>query len=189
MKLLSIHTYILRWLAILAAVVVAGCGGAASNLSETSVVFTTTLVGSEETPPTQSQGRGIGVLVFDTATRNFSATVVSTGVQDTDAHIHEGPPGTAGPIIFPMTKEQRGLVWSTSGTLDPTQEATLRAGNYYFNVHSPTFPAGEIRGQITEQFPTAEQMQMLQQLVQQSEPLRQQLQQLWDMFQAQQQSQ
>jgi len=189
MKLLNIHSFIFRWLAIVAAVMVAGCGGASSNLSETSIVFTTTLVGSEEVPPTQSQGRGIGILVFDTATRNFTATIASTGVQDTDAHIHEGPPGTAGPIIFPMTKEQGRVVWSTSGTLDPTQEATLRAGNYYFNVHSPTFPAGEIRGQITEQFPTDEQMQQLQQLIQTSEPLRQQLQQLWDMFQAQQQSQ
>lgn len=79
----------------------------------------------------------------------MTAAVTTSGIVGTMAHIHEGAVGVSGPIIFPMTESYAGSgAWSTAATLSEAQLATLRAGNYYFNVHSTAYPGGEIRGQI-----------------------------------------
>jgi hypothetical protein len=175
MKLLGIKAFALRWISLLLLAVLAACSGGSST-NGTPIIFTTTLTGANETPPNSSTAVGIGVLIFHPGDRTFTASVVTTGMADNAAHIHEAPPGVPGAIIFPMTKEPGRVVWNVRGTLNQTQEATLRGGNYYFNVHSPTFPNGEIRGQIRQGAPTQAQIQQLQQLQQQSQVLTQQLQ-------------
>src|SRR4029434_5330578 len=69
----------------------------------------------------------------------------------TAAHIH-GPaaPGVNAAVIFPIAG-----VTGTSGTaphqtfaLDATQLSWLHSGLLYVNIHTATFPGGEIRGQI-----------------------------------------
>jgi hypothetical protein len=175
MKSPSVKSFMLRWLSLLALVVLAACGGDSNN-DQAPIVFSTGLSGAEETPPNSSQGSGAGVLIFHPNDKTFTASIVTSGVADTAAHIHEAPPGVAGPIIFPLAKAQGSVVWTTSGTLTQPQENTLRAGNYYFNVHSPTFPNGEIRGQIRQSLPSQQQLQQLQQVRQQSQQLEQQLQ-------------
>jgi hypothetical protein len=178
MKPVVIKSFVMRWisllaLALLASVLMASCGG---NSGNPPVIFTATLTGAEETPPNNSTGQGVGILLFQPNTRQFSASLVSTGVADTAAHIHEAAPGVAGPIIFPLNKESGSVVWTASGTLTLAQEQTLRTGNYYFNVHSPTFPSGEIRGQIVLKSLTQQQLEQLRQLRQQSQQLDQALQ-------------
>jgi hypothetical protein len=167
MKSFSLKSFVLRWISLLALAALTACGGTGSD-GQLPKVFTATLNGAEETPPNNSPGKGVGTLVFHPGDRTFTATVVTSGVAETVAHIHDGPPGVAGPIIFPLTKEPGSVQWKATGTLTPEQEAKLRAGNYYFNVHSATFPDGEIRGQITERALTPEQQQMLQQRVQEA---------------------
>lgn len=187
MNSLGIKSVAPRWLSVFAMVAVAGCGGSSTDtrsINQSKIAFSTSLTSQEETPPNSSQARGVGLLIFDPLDRSFTASVVTSGMQDTDAHIHQAPPGQPGPIIFPMTKDPGSVVWSTRGTLDPAQEQTLRAGNYYFNVHSPTFPAGEIRGQIERRVPTDTQLQQLQRIQQTSQQLQQQLQQVRQMQQA-----
>jgi hypothetical protein len=178
MKLPTIQSFMLRWLSLLALVALAACSGGSdsSSVNRTPMVFTATLNGAQETPPNASTAEGIGVLIFHPGDRTFTASVITSGMTETVAHIHEAPPGVPGPIIFPLTKEQGRVVWNVRGTLTEAQETTLRAGNYYFNVHSPTYPDGEIRGQIVEKAPTQQQIQKLQQLQQQSQQLSQQLQ-------------
>jgi hypothetical protein len=61
------------------------------------------------------------------------------------AHIHDGPIGVAGPIIFPFADP---LEIEATWDLTVEQAIELLAGQYYVNVHSPAFPAGEIRGQL-----------------------------------------
>ena len=68
------------------------------------------------------------------------------------AHIH-GPAvaGVNGPIIFPMagvSSTTTGSITTQTFSITPAQVAQLRAGLFYFNVHSTNFPNGEIRGQI-----------------------------------------
>jgi hypothetical protein len=185
MKSLSLTPFALRWLSLLALAALVACGGAGDD-RQLPKVFSATLTGAEETPPVTTAGKGVGALVFHPDDRSFTATVVTNGVAETVAHIHEGPPGVAGPIIFPLTKEPGSIRWKATGTLTPEQEATLKAGNYYFNVHSPTYPNGEIRGQITERALTPDQQQQLQQAIQQASS---QLQQASSQIQAAQQAQ
>jgi hypothetical protein len=64
----------------------------------------------------------------------------------TAAHIHNAPAGVNGSIVFPFATAASPFsgVWA----LSPADVAELEAGNLYVNVHSNTFPGGEIRGQI-----------------------------------------
>lgn len=74
----------------------------------------------------------------------------------TGAHIHEGPPDVAGPIVIDFT----GLIaTSRAGRIagcvsaDPALVADVAANpaDFYVNVHNMLFPAGAIRGQLSGQ--------------------------------------
>jgi hypothetical protein len=114
-------------------------------------VFNVQLSPAQEVPPPTSTASGSGVLVLDPATRRFTASITVTGMNATAAHIHEAAPGVNGPIIFPLSQASTGsTTWvaAADATMTEAQLATLRAGGMYFNAHSPTFPGGEVRGQI-----------------------------------------
>ncbi|WP_136418705.1 CHRD domain-containing protein [Herbaspirillum sp. ST 5-3] len=157
----------------IAAIALLSCGGGGgdsgvtTNTSTTSAsiqaaerelgdAFAASLSGPQETPPTNSVALGSGTLVLNASTREMTAIVTTTGITGTAAHIHQGPPGTAGPIVFPLSETIPGSgIWTTHATLTDDQVNTLRSGNYYFNVHSAAFPNGEIRGQILSEDPNA----------------------------------
>lgn len=192
MKLLermSGQTRAYLWLALFSSTVLASCGGSLNDTSPSVVnellVFSAELNGTQETPPNASPGSGIGLAVVNARDLTFSAGVVSTGVADTVAHIHEAPSGVAGPVIFPLSKEAGRPVWNAQGTLTPAQLATMRSGGSYFNVHSATVPQGEIRGQITFRLPTREQLDRLLQVAQQSQALQSLVQQARQQVQSQ----
>ena len=73
----------------------------------------------------------------------------------TGAHIHEAPPGVAGPIVVPFTVPP---VTQPNGTQvirgcvnvgqELAQDILANPSNYYVNVHTAEFPAGAIRGQL-----------------------------------------
>ena len=126
-----------------------GGGGGSGSPASTSISFNSTLSGTSEVPSNMSAATGSGSVVIDTVTKALTATVTTTGIVGTVAHIHQGAVGVSGPIIFPLTQMPAGSgKWSTGVTLTDAQLVTLNAGGYYFNVHSAAFPAGEIRGQI-----------------------------------------
>jgi hypothetical protein len=117
--------------------------------SATTEQYSATLNAGSEVPPNLSAATGTATLTVDTVTRSMTGTVTTTGISGIAAHIHEGVVGVSGPIIFPLSESYAGSgVWSTTVTISDAQLATLRAGNYYFNVHSAIYPNGEIRGQI-----------------------------------------
>jgi hypothetical protein len=116
--------------------------------------FSTKLSGAEEVPPVASGGKGIGVALLTADETKIAVDLQFSGLSSnaTMAHIH-GPaaPGVTAPILFTFT----GVPAATSGTI-PTQVFTvsaaqvaqLKAGQFYFNVHTGTNPDGEVRGQI-----------------------------------------
>jgi hypothetical protein len=65
------------------------------------------------------------------------------------AHIHQGRPGKAGPVVFalcgPCRSGQTG-----KGTIKSAVEEALEDGQAYVNVHTAKNPAGEIRGQVKQ---------------------------------------
>lgn len=71
----------------------------------------------------------------------------------TMAHIHEGPPGVAGPVVVSLTDL---IATSPPGQINgcvpaaPELTADIAASpsDYYVNVHNDAYPAGAIRGQL-----------------------------------------
>jgi len=117
------------------------------------------LAGANETPPNQSAGTGTASFTVNGTSVQFSLDVSGlTGV--TAAHIHSGAAGTAGPVrvtLFsgPQTGAVTGMLvqgsFSTNNVTGITFDQLLtemRSGAAYVNVHTLTFPAGEIRGQL-----------------------------------------
>ena len=154
----SRHKSLSSWfLPLVAVFLLSACGGsdnnspvntvAAANTTLPANSFTATLSGALETPSNTSAATGTGVVIIDPATRVMKATLITAGISPTAVHLHEGAPGVAGPIIFPMTESPVGSgIWTTQATLTDAQINTFNAGNYYFNAHSLSFPNGEIRG-------------------------------------------
>lgn len=164
-----------RLACVLAVVLLTACGGTDDDLP---LAFSATLGAAEEVPPNTSAATGIGLVTVDADRRTLTASVVAFGMADSEAHIHEAPPGVSGPVAFPLVRNAGTVVWSTRSVLAEAQLAGLQNGNYYFNVHSPTFPAGEIRGQIYWVLPSSTQLAHLHQLRGQSALLDQQLEQV-----------
>jgi hypothetical protein len=114
--------------------------------------FLAALRGSQEVPPNGSTAIGAGTVLLDPSTRQLSAAVATSDIAGIAAHIHQAPPGVSGPIIVPLTEASLGTgIWTANTTLTEEQFAALQAGDMYFNVHSATFPEGEIRGQVIAQ--------------------------------------
>lgn len=116
--------------------------------------FATNLSGLVEVPANLSPATGTV-----TAVLTDDVLVVTGSFSDlegtyTMSHIHTGVAGTNGGVIFTLDAE---IASDGSGsysaadntfTLTPDQVAALLAGEYYINIHSTEFPAGEIRGQL-----------------------------------------
>jgi len=111
--------------------------------------FVASLDGSQEVPPNIVPGNGTGSFQYDDATKMLSFNIEFSGLSgpETGAHIH-GPalPGVDGSLIFPLPSGSPKV--GSVGPLTPSQEVELFDGLLYVNVHSLSFPGGEIRGQI-----------------------------------------
>jgi hypothetical protein len=134
----------------------------AAGPARSSMIFEATLSGLNETPPNNSPATGSGTFVLDDAMTSLTFDVTYSGLVagTTAAHFHDGPAGVAAPIVRGMTPAEGLMTGTTSGhflgtwtsadsePLTPALVTELLAGNIYFNVHSTTFPGGEIRDQL-----------------------------------------
>ena len=116
--------------------------------------FKATMNAANERPtPNASTATGTSTLIFDIDTKIFTVSTTYTGLTGTAiaSHIHKGDATVAGPVLFPFTNVTVSPIVYTSAPLDALQEADLRAGLYYTNVHTALNPGGEIRGQLIKQ--------------------------------------
>ncbi|MBC7618571.1 MAG: CHRD domain-containing protein [Candidatus Saccharibacteria bacterium] len=104
---------------------------------------------TQEVPSNSSTATGVGTLVVNPTTRAVSGGITITGMTATVAHIHTGVPGANGPVALGLTNAGNGL-WNVpvNTVLTAEQLKSFKQGSLYFNAHSATYPAGEIRGQI-----------------------------------------
>ena len=145
------------------------------------ITATASLSGAKENPVNASPGTGTTFVILDTTSHSLRVQVVfgSLVAGTTAAHIHccVVPPGNAG--VATTTPYFAGFpIGVTSGsydqTFDTTQASTwnapfitasggtplgaeaalaagIAAGTAYLNVHSSTYPGGEIRGFLAPQ--------------------------------------
>jgi len=114
------------------------------------------LSGSQEFPAKQTQATGWADVSYNKTTHllTFTLNWANLTGNPTGAHIHgTAARGTNAGVKFDffaaIPKTPTGS-YSTSVLVDGTSinEADLLNGLYYFNIHTPSNPGGEIRGQI-----------------------------------------
>jgi hypothetical protein len=125
-----------------------------AGIASAQTTFQAFLTGLGENPPNASPATGFGTVVLNAAQTQITVDESWSGLTApaTASHIH-GPAGvgTNAPVLFPFS----GVPNATSGAIPEQtfaitapQVAALFAGLYYMNVHTSTFPGGEIRGQL-----------------------------------------
>lgn len=113
------------------------------------------LSGAQETPRNPSTGRGYGTVTLNAAQDAILVFLEYSGLagSNTLVHIHGPAPRgiAAAPIIdLPASGASSGTFSVGPLAITPTQRTQLKAGLWYFNVHStaPGSAGGEIRGQL-----------------------------------------
>lgn len=121
--------------------------------------FSALLDGAQETPPVVTDAMGQGTATLSDDQLQLVVQVTASGLSGpvVAAHIHNGPAGVAGDVLFNLTDavvEENGIVTInttiTLGELTPdfSTVMALFLDRLYFNLHTEDFPDGEIRGQI-----------------------------------------
>lgn len=118
--------------------------------ANSNTTFLAVLDGASVNPPTGSSANGNATLTFNPTTKTFTINVTHSGVDANNGHIHRGAVGESGGVVFPFSSFDSPID-DSGGPLDTMQEADLDANLYYINIHSPSFPEGEIRGQLIKQ--------------------------------------
>ena len=147
-----INSYKLFFITVVcAAVLFTSC-----NNSDTQAFETAQLSGSNQAPPVTTKGSGTVEGNYNTKTKvitlNLKWSLGNTSDTTIMGHIHKGAAGVSGPVVIPFVGLPSGATDQqfsfTSQPLTEGQEADLKAGDYYVNIHSNTDPSGELRAQL-----------------------------------------
>jgi len=123
--------------------------------------YQTNLAGSQEVPPIITNAHGAlvvelkGTTMIVTGSAKDLASGINTAVR-MGGHFHLGYAGQNGGIQIELTPtvdtgntSVRYLAANNTFTLTATQLTALRNQQFYANIHTNTYPSGEIRGQVT----------------------------------------
>ena len=140
--------------------------------------FNANLNGAAQVPAVAAPGTGVASLFYDdlgTASTlddvySFLLLAINLSAAPIAYHIHTGAVGANGPVVVsldaaPFSSFSIGGTLSVSGSGVPTPYAgflaDLNATNTYVNIHTPSFPSGEIRGQLIPAIPEPSTYAML----------------------------
>jgi hypothetical protein len=155
------------WICALAASATLFQGTLAS--AQTLVIMRSTMTGGEETPNIVLSGAvGTAEIAVDPVNQEITVQlrVFNLPTGSTASHIHVGPKGVSGPVVidFPIGTGRTGdFTLNFRVHEGPAFHArpeigivtfadalqAIAGGNAYVNVHTSTFPGGEIRGQLS----------------------------------------
>jgi Cu/Zn superoxide dismutase len=107
------------------------------------------LVGQNENPPVTTDAVALATVYFGAEKNSARINVTAKGLSGpiTGVHIHEGDPGTNGPVIIPLNNVGNRIQMEVNN-LSPIDLISLMNGGTYVNIHTAANPAGEIRGQL-----------------------------------------
>jgi CHRD domain/PEP-CTERM motif len=148
-------------------------------------IYTATLLGSNEVPPTGSPATGFATFTLSGNLLTIDESFTGLTAPASAAHIHCcGPVGVNEIVAVPFTPFPNTTSGTFMATVDLTLAATyngafitqeggtvalaeagliaaLNSGNTYANIHDPNFPGGEIRGQIAQVTPEPSSLLLL----------------------------
>ena len=111
----------------------------------------------QETGEVESDGSGSFAYTISGDELCYTLEVRDLTAAPVAAHIHVGPRNVAGPVVVPLQTPPAAtstvsacLTAVEGGALTPAELAAIEADprSYYVNVHTPQYPAGEVRGQL-----------------------------------------
>jgi CHRD domain len=128
--------------------------GASARPEATSIQIRTVMNATKEVPSPTGAVSNAGGTFSATVTESDTGAVVSWQMSFTGltgnaiaAHIHTGAVGSPGPVVLALCGPCTSPASGTGALTDAALEA-IEAGTAYVNVHTPTNPGGEIRGQL-----------------------------------------
>jgi hypothetical protein len=133
--------------------VLAGAAGARSQA--TTVRVEAALSAANETPTPKGDVSAARGTFTATLTKSATGAVLAWRLEFSNlsgnaiaAHIHVAPRGVAGPVRVPLCAPCTSGVSGTAN-VDASVLDAIQNDRAYVNVHTPTNPAGEIRGQVS----------------------------------------
>jgi hypothetical protein len=108
--------------------------------------FAASLNGAQEVPPVLSTAIGVATFALSADRTQLTYHVTHNVAGGTASHLHFAAFGESGAVIYPLTpfsSDMSGVL-----TIALADADRLDQGLFYVNVHSATYPGGEIRGQI-----------------------------------------
>lgn len=109
-----------------------------------------TLTGTAVFPgPGDPDGSGSAIIRLDPVQETICWEITVSNITEpiTAAHIHNAPPGAAGPVVVSLNPFSSGCTPANQVLI---QAIIMNPENYYVDVHNVEFPGGAIRGQLSK---------------------------------------
>ncbi|MGH9042055.1 MAG: CHRD domain-containing protein [Acidimicrobiia bacterium] len=142
----------MRAIRIMALVGLAVLFGAPPAQAKT-VSYTATLSPDEEVPTKGPAGAtGTAKVDIDTDTNQVCYELSPSGLSEspTAGHIHTGAKGASGGIHIDFNLPTNGLKNCVTSDAAKVSAVTANPAGYYVNIHTASYQAGAMRGQLTE---------------------------------------
>jgi hypothetical protein len=107
------------------------------------------LTGEDEVPAVTTDAKALATLYFDGDRTKAKMNITATGLSGpiTGVHIHEGDPGSNGPVLYPLVNEGNRVQMEVTD-ISSLDLVSILNGATYVNIHTAAHPNGEIRGQL-----------------------------------------
>src|SRR5262245_38239388 len=123
---------------------------ASSTAFAATETYSADLKGGNEVPAVDTKGSGALTATYDTASKKLTYTVTYKDLSGPAAAAHFHGPADAktnAGVVVPVKEVTPGTL-KGEATLTDAQAAELKAGKWYFNIHTAANKGGEIRGQV-----------------------------------------
>jgi hypothetical protein len=127
--------------------------GAARGQTVAGEPMVANLSGGSEVPGPGDDGFGYAALLLNVSNSTVCTLIAVEDVTaPTAAHIHIGAEGEAGDVVIALeapAESVDGTVTCVEGDISQIVSTLADPANYYVNIHNEEFPAGAVRGQIS----------------------------------------
>lgn len=120
--------------------------------TDAAVTLRAELSGKNEVPTAgDPDGTGRASVTLDPAKRQVCYDITVSSIDPaTMAHIHRGAAGAGGPPVVSLSAPKDGTAKGCVGELDAAvlRDIIANPAGYYVNVHTSSYRAGAVRGQL-----------------------------------------